>query len=131
MNVIKRMNALNRQRAKVDKLLSESSPSKPAPRVFTLPPGAGKSRMDPLVDRDCAQLDGNCSCRTKTECKYAIRSVRDDWENGVMVIYDPSGIPPYNRPWWRAPFDGCFGDRKYPASMCSWVPPGCWPEWML
>ena len=51
-------------------------------------------------------------------------------ERGVMVIYDPGGTPPYNSPWWRAPFDGCFGDRV-PGSMCSWVPPGCWPEWML
>jgi hypothetical protein len=84
---------------------------------------------DPLVDRDCAQLDGNCLCRAKTECKYAIRSVRDDWESGVMVIYDSGGKPPYNRPWWRAPFDGCFGDR--PGAMCSWVVPGTWPEWML
>lgn len=26
--------------------------------------------VDPLLDRDCAQLDGNCNCETKEDCKY-------------------------------------------------------------
>ena len=53
---------------------------------------------------------------------------------GVMVIYDPDPNRPessYNRPWCRSPFDGCFGDRTDSPSKCSWVPPGCWPNWML
>ena len=50
-------------------------------------------------------------------------------ELGTMVIYDHSAQAPYDKPWTMHPFDGCFGDRQ--GSMCSWVPPGCWPEWML
>ena len=26
--------------------------------------------VDALVDRSCAQLDGNCNCKTKEDCKY-------------------------------------------------------------
>ena len=25
--------------------------------------------------------------------------------------------------------DDVFGDQR--GTMCAWVPPGCWPEWML
>jgi len=53
-------------------------------------------------------------------------------EHGIMVIYDPRAWDAeYRKPWWRSPFDGCFGDRTDSPSMCSWVPPGCYPEWML
>lgn len=31
--------------------------------------------VDPLVDRDCAQLDGWCKCKTKDDCKYNKPSV--------------------------------------------------------
>lgn len=26
--------------------------------------------IDPLVDRDCAMLDGACKCKSSDECKY-------------------------------------------------------------
>ena len=48
--------------------------------------------------------------------------------DGVMVIYDPVSAKPYNKPWWRTPFDGCFGSRKDSPSKCSWI--AVWPEWM-
>lgn len=49
----------------------------------------------------------------------------------MMVIYDPSATAPYNKPWHRSAFIGCFGDRTDSPSRCSWVVPGTWPEWML
>jgi hypothetical protein len=49
----------------------------------------------------------------------------------MMVIYDCTARPPYNKPWYRTPFDGCFGDRTHPPSLCNWVVPGTWPDWML
>lgn len=48
----------------------------------------------------------------------------------MMVIYDPYAKPPYNKPWCRSAFVGCFGDRKEPG-LSSWIVPGTWPEWML
>lgn len=48
----------------------------------------------------------------------------------MMVIYDPTSKPPYNKPWWRSYFDGCFGDRVTPC-LSTWVVPGTWPEWAL
>jgi hypothetical protein len=47
-------------------------------------------------------------------------------DNGVMVIYDAFGAS--KKPWWRAPFDGCFGNRPQP-SLSSWIV--VYPEWML
>jgi hypothetical protein len=131
--------------------------------------GGQQDGPDPLVDRDCGLLDGNCKCHTIAECKHSRtreivdemtlnadgstttrfydprsgtsrietvqswrqRRVRANRELGIMVIYDPWSKAPYNKPWVMHPFDGCFGDRTSPASMCSWVVPGTWPEWML
>lgn len=49
----------------------------------------------------------------------------------MMVIYDPGAAPPYNRPWVRAYFQGCFGDRVDQPSKSYWVVPGTWPEWVF
>lgn len=49
----------------------------------------------------------------------------------MMVIYDPSAIPPYNRPWVRSYFVGCFGNRTDSPSKSFWVVPGTWPEWVF
>lgn len=49
----------------------------------------------------------------------------------MMIIYDSSAIAPYNAPWARSYFDGCFGGRKSPAGLSVWVVPGTWPEWAL
>lgn len=48
----------------------------------------------------------------------------------MMVIYDYTASAPYNKPWTRSYFDGCFGNRKTPG-LCVWVVPGTWPEWTL
>lgn len=29
-----------------------------------------KSKPDPLVDRDCAYLDGTCECKSTNECRH-------------------------------------------------------------
>jgi hypothetical protein len=48
----------------------------------------------------------------------------------MMVVYVPgSGKKFPAMIFVRTPFDGCFGDRA--GSMCSWMIPGTWPEWML
>jgi hypothetical protein len=49
----------------------------------------------------------------------------------MMIIYDPVAKAPYDKPWVRTVFEGCFGDRTDSPSASNWVVPGTWPEWML
>jgi len=48
----------------------------------------------------------------------------------MMVIYDYSAQPPYNRPWFMHFYVGCFGNRTDSPSRCAWVVPGTWPDWV-
>lgn len=47
----------------------------------------------------------------------------------MMVIYDGTSPRREYVIFIRPPFDGCHGTRK--GSMCNWVVPGTWPDWML
>jgi hypothetical protein len=67
--------------------------------------------------------------RPMNEHRIALAALKA--RQGLMVIYDPAAQEPYNKPWVRTPFTGCFGDRTDSPSRCSWIPPGCMPEWML
>jgi hypothetical protein len=42
--------------------------------------------VDPLVDRDCALLDGNCTCAERAECKYSPEVTNDGRDVMVTAV---------------------------------------------